>query len=167
MSAIVYQRIQLLSDTVLRPNHPETSAVYGTECCGTNCETKRAMHCTCLSCHCIAWYKQSNRQTQHHVGAVHSPELQGTTERQRIPCASNQQVCNSAKAPTQSVLQMLFESNILETIKEAFSSKARVSTERSHFLNYTHTHTHMLLTQYCASDKIEKNEMEWACSAYG
>ena len=24
-----------------------------------------------------------------------------------------------------------------------------------------------LLTQYCADDKIEKNEMGWACSAYG
>jgi hypothetical protein len=24
-----------------------------------------------------------------------------------------------------------------------------------------------LLTQYCAGDKIEKNEMGWACSAYG
>ena len=25
----------------------------------------------------------------------------------------------------------------------------------------------MLLTQYCAGDKIEKNEMGWACGAYG
>ena len=24
-----------------------------------------------------------------------------------------------------------------------------------------------LLTQYCACDKIEKNEMGWACGAYG
>jgi len=24
-----------------------------------------------------------------------------------------------------------------------------------------------LLTQYCAGDKIEKNEMGWACGAYG
>ena len=23
------------------------------------------------------------------------------------------------------------------------------------------------LTQYCAGDKIEKNEMGWACGAYG
>ena len=26
---------------------------------------------------------------------------------------------------------------------------------------------HTLLTQYCAGDKIEKNEMGWACGAYG
>ena len=25
----------------------------------------------------------------------------------------------------------------------------------------------ILLTQYCAGDKIEKNEMGWACGAYG
>ena len=25
----------------------------------------------------------------------------------------------------------------------------------------------VLLTQYCADDKIEKNEMSWACNAYG
>jgi hypothetical protein len=25
----------------------------------------------------------------------------------------------------------------------------------------------VLLTQYCAGDKIEKNEMSWACGAYG
>jgi hypothetical protein len=25
----------------------------------------------------------------------------------------------------------------------------------------------MLLTQHCAGDKIEKNEMGWACGAYG
>jgi len=25
----------------------------------------------------------------------------------------------------------------------------------------------VLLTQYCAGDKIEKNEMGWACDAYG
>ena len=25
----------------------------------------------------------------------------------------------------------------------------------------------VLLTQYCAGDKIEKNEMGWACGAYG
>jgi len=25
----------------------------------------------------------------------------------------------------------------------------------------------VLLTQYCAGDKIEKNEMDWACGAYG
>ena len=25
----------------------------------------------------------------------------------------------------------------------------------------------LLLTQYCAGDKIEKNEMGWACGAYG
>ena len=31
---------------------------------------------------------------------------------------------------------MLFESNILEIIKHVFSSKAQVSTERSHILNY-------------------------------
>jgi len=24
-----------------------------------------------------------------------------------------------------------------------------------------------LVTQYCAGDKIEKNEMGWACGAYG
>ena len=24
----------------------------------------------------------------------------------------------------------------------------------------------VLLTQYCAADKIEKNEMGWACGAY-
>jgi len=24
-----------------------------------------------------------------------------------------------------------------------------------------------ILAQYCAGDKIEKNEMGWACSAYG
>jgi len=24
-----------------------------------------------------------------------------------------------------------------------------------------------MLTQYCAGDKIEKNEMGWACGAYG
>ena len=27
--------------------------------------------------------------------------------------------------------------------------------------------TSVLLTQYCAGDKIEKNEMGWACGAYG
>ena len=27
--------------------------------------------------------------------------------------------------------------------------------------------TFVLLTQYCAGDKIEKNEMGWACGAYG
>ena len=26
---------------------------------------------------------------------------------------------------------------------------------------------HVMLTQYCAGDKIEKNEMGWACGAYG
>jgi len=25
----------------------------------------------------------------------------------------------------------------------------------------------VLLTQYCAGDKIENNEMDWACGAYG
>ena len=25
----------------------------------------------------------------------------------------------------------------------------------------------VLLTQYCAGDKIEKNEMGWACDSYG
>jgi len=25
----------------------------------------------------------------------------------------------------------------------------------------------VLLTQYCAGDKVEKNEMGWACGAYG
>jgi len=25
----------------------------------------------------------------------------------------------------------------------------------------------VLLTQYCAGDRIEKNEMGWACGAYG
>ena len=25
----------------------------------------------------------------------------------------------------------------------------------------------VFLTQYCAGDKIEKNEMDWACGAYG
>jgi len=25
----------------------------------------------------------------------------------------------------------------------------------------------VLLTQYCAGDKIEKSEMDWACGAYG
>ena len=25
----------------------------------------------------------------------------------------------------------------------------------------------VLLTQYCAGDKIERNEMGWACAAYG
>ena len=25
----------------------------------------------------------------------------------------------------------------------------------------------VLLTQYCAGDKIEKNEMGWACGTYG
>ena len=25
----------------------------------------------------------------------------------------------------------------------------------------------LLLTRYCAGDKIEKNEMGWACGAYG
>ena len=25
----------------------------------------------------------------------------------------------------------------------------------------------VLLTQYCAGDKMEKNEMGWACGAYG
>ena len=25
----------------------------------------------------------------------------------------------------------------------------------------------MILTQYCAGDKIEKNEIGWACGAYG
>ena len=28
-------------------------------------------------------------------------------------------------------------------------------------------HNEKLLTQYCAGDKIEKNEMGWACGAYG
>jgi len=26
---------------------------------------------------------------------------------------------------------------------------------------------YVLLTQYCAGDKMEKNEMGWACGAYG
>jgi len=25
----------------------------------------------------------------------------------------------------------------------------------------------VLLTQYCAGDKIEKNEMDWVCGVYG
>ena len=25
----------------------------------------------------------------------------------------------------------------------------------------------VLLTQYCAGDKIEKNEMDWECGSYG
>ena len=29
------------------------------------------------------------------------------------------------------------------------------------------TRRSVLLTQYCAGDKIEKNEMGWACGAYG
>ena len=28
-------------------------------------------------------------------------------------------------------------------------------------------HNEELLTQYCAGDKIEKNEMGWACGTYG
>ena len=28
-------------------------------------------------------------------------------------------------------------------------------------------HSPVLLTQYCAGDKIEKNEMGWACGSYG
>jgi len=28
-------------------------------------------------------------------------------------------------------------------------------------------HMTVLLTQYCAGDKIEKNEMGWACGMYG
>ena len=28
------------------------------------------------------------------------------------------------------------------------------------------TYSMVLLTQYCSRDKIEKNEMSWACSVY-
>jgi len=44
------------------------------------------------------------------------------------------------------------------TLSEATNSKA----ERNIYLPYS-----VLLTQYCAGDKIEKNEMGWACGAYG
>jgi len=30
-----------------------------------------------------------------------------------------------------------------------------------------HNERFVLLTQYCVGDKIEKNEMDWACGAYG
>ena len=30
-----------------------------------------------------------------------------------------------------------------------------------------YTDVFVLLTKYCAGDKIEKNEMGWACGAYG
>ena len=32
---------------------------------------------------------------------------------------------------------------------------------------YTHIQRPELLTQYCADDKIEKNEMGWTCGTYG
>ena len=45
--------------------------------------------------------------------------------------------------------------------------------ERDHLehpgVNDSNTETILkeILTQYCAGDKIEKNEMGWACGAYG
>jgi len=35
-----------------------------------------------------------------------------------------------------------------------------------HFL-FAYVLFFVLLTQYCAGDKIEKNEMGWACGTYG
>ena len=32
---------------------------------------------------------------------------------------------------------------------------------------FAHLAIVVLLAQYCADDKIEKNEMGWACGAYG
>ena len=39
--------------------------------------------------------------------------------------------------------------------------------QESNLLNLFTISTYYLLTQYCAGDKIEKNEMGWACGAYG
>ena len=38
---------------------------------------------------------------------------------------------------------------------------------QSNFTDLCILHEFVMLTQYCAGDKIEKNEMGWACGAYG
>jgi len=35
------------------------------------------------------------------------------------------------------------------------------------YLHFVLSKRIVLLTQYCVGDKIEKNEMDWACGAYG
>jgi hypothetical protein len=39
--------------------------------------------------------------------------------------------------------------------------------DTTHFTHIVYLCGSVLLTQYCAGDKIEKNEMGWACGAYG
>ena len=47
-----------------------------------------------------------------------------------------------------------------------FSRKAMGNTNQILVYN-KYLLLYILLTQYCAGDKIEKNEMGWACGSYG
>jgi len=43
----------------------------------------------------------------------------------------------------------------------------KILKNKRHLICSINTLEMALLTQYCAGDKIEKNEMGWACGAYG
>ena len=47
-----------------------------------------------------------------------------------------------------------------------FRRKGRVHLKRRG-RQFSRLYSSVLLTQYCSGDKIEKNEMGWACGAYG
>ena len=56
---------------------------------------------------------------------------------------------------------MTFRVGVQETLRRNF--RHPVTPE----LQLVTCQSSVLLTQYCAGDKIEKNEMGWACGAYG
>ena len=58
----------------------------------------------------------------------------------------------------------VFESRVLRRI---FGPKRDEGTREWRKLHNEELNDLLLLTQYCAGDKIEKNEMGWACSTYG
>ena len=65
-------------------------------------------------------------------------------------------------------------SHSVQTLKQRFLKIPQKQTLNQCNIRYVrqrlgrvmNTHS-VLLTQYCAGDKIEKNEMGWACGAYG
>ena len=58
----------------------------------------------------------------------------------------------------------MFENRVLRRISGPKSSEVTGSGENYIMRSLMYS---VLLTQYCSGDKIEKNEMGWACSAYG
>ena len=58
----------------------------------------------------------------------------------------------------------VFENKVLRRI---FGTRRDEVTGECRRLHNEELNYFVLLTQYCAGDKIEKNEMCWACGAYG